>query len=114
MSAPTLSTESGEVWISVLAGQCSIAVAALEDGRGIGQVRLAPVAGFDRASLYGFIHTAVEPGSIVCTGWLNPRRQMKGCRHKRRVKGGAERAGKLLPEVHRVVSPLKRWMLGTH
>lgn len=91
-----------------------IAIAAQKDGRGIGRVRLARIADFDRASLHGFIRGAVEPGSIVCTDGLNSYRQMKGYRHKRRVQGGAERAGKLLPRVHRVVSLLKRWMLGTH
>lgn len=93
-----------------------IAVAAQKDGRGIGRVRLARIADFDRASLHGFIRQSIEPGSIVCTDGLNSYRQMKGYRHRRRVQGEGQgqRAGKLLPRVHRVVSLLKRWMLGTH
>ena len=93
-----------------------IAVAAQKDGGGIGRVRLARIADFDRASLHGFIRQSIEPGSTVCTDGLNSYRQMTGYRHQRRVQGPGQghRAAKLLPRVHRVVSLLKRWMLGTH
>jgi len=92
-----------------------IAVAAQEDGGGIGRIRLRRIPDLTRATLHGFIAQAVEPGSTVRTDGLQAYRGLVGYGHERRVQGpDPEAAGKLLPRVHRVVSLLKRWLLGTH
>jgi transposase-like protein len=92
-----------------------ILVAAEEDGRGIGRIRLRRVPDTSKASLHGFIAQAVEPGSRVRTDGLPSYLGLEGYRHDREVQRqqppGAE---PLLPRVHRVVSLLKRWLLGTH
>ena len=41
-----------------------IVVAAEEDGRSIGRIRLARIPDLTRASLHGFITEAIEPCSI--------------------------------------------------
>lgn len=92
-----------------------IAIAAQEDGKGIGRVRLRRIPDASRQSLHGFIRQSVEPGSTVRTDGLNAYLGLEGCVHDRRVQGpDPEAAGKLMPRVHRVASLLKRWILGTH
>ena len=64
-----------------------------------------------------FVQDSVEPGSIIHTdGWLGylPL-QKKGYEHHvtflcRKKKT----ASQLMPRVHRVISLLKRWLIGTH
>jgi transposase-like protein len=92
-----------------------IAIAAQEDGKGIGRVRLRRIPDASRQSLHGFIRQSVEPGSTVRTDGLNAYLGLEGYTHDRRVQGpDPEAAGKLMPRVHRVASLLKRWLLGTH
>lgn len=92
-----------------------IAVAAEEDGKGIGRIRLRRIPDLTRRTLHGFIDEAIEPGSTVVTDGLKAYRGLIGYTHDGRVQArrpaGAEH---LLPRVHRVVSLLKRWLLGTH
>lgn len=90
-----------------------IIVAAEEDGRGIGRVRLRHIPDFNRQTLHGFIAESVEPGSTVRTDGLNAYRELEGYVHDRQVQRKTEDEH-LLPRVHRVVSLLKRWLLGTH
>lgn len=90
-----------------------IIVAAEEDGQGIGRVRLRRIPDFNRQTLHGFIAESVEPGSTVRTDGLNAYRELQGYVHDRQVQRKAEDEH-LLPRVHRVVSLLKRWLLGTH
>jgi transposase-like protein len=92
-----------------------IAIAAQEDGTGIGRIRLCRVPDLTKATLHGFIAQAVEPGSTVRTDGLNSYLGLEGYAHDRRVQGpDPKAAGKLMPRVHRVASLLKRWLLGTH
>ncbi len=90
-----------------------IIVAAEEDGQGIGRVRLRHIPDFNRQTLHGFIAESVEPGSIVRTDGLNAYRELAGYVHDRQVQRKAQDEH-LLPRVHRVISLLKRWLLGTH
>jgi len=85
-----------------------IAVAAEQDGAGIGRIRMSLIANFDRPTLHGFISENVEPGSTVCTDGLNSYRQMVGYRHERHVQGRYPDTKHLLPRVHQAVSLLKR------
>ncbi len=93
-------------------------VAAVETaGRKIGRVRLRHIPDFSADSLVPFVEASVEPGSEVRTdGWqgYEPLRA-KGYRHRVKVVGpDRTRAGRLFPNVHRVIALLKRWLVGTH
>lgn len=92
-----------------------VAVAAETDGKGIGRIRLRHIPDTRRATLHGFIGQSIEPGSTVVTDGLNAYRNMKGYVHDRQVQRHQPAdADPLLPRVHRVISLLKRWLLGTH
>jgi len=96
--------------------KAKIVVAAQEDGPRLGRVRMRRVPDFSGESLVGFIQRAVEPGSTVHTdGWQAYNGlTAKGYRHEvTPLKGRNEAASQLLPRVHRVVSLLKRWLMGT-
>ena len=100
------------------ANKALVAIAAAEDGEGIGRIRMARIRDASADSLHAFIRSAVVPGSVVHTdAWegytglgqqgyvheiTNVRRQSK------------ETVSQLLPRVHLVASLLKRWLLGTH
>ena len=91
-----------------------IAVAAQEDGAGIGRIRLRHIPDFTKASLHEFIAEAVEPGSTVRTDGLAAYLGLDGYVHDRQIQRHQAEGEHLLPRVHRVVSLLKRWLLGTH
>lgn len=94
-----------------------IVVAAQEDGKGIGRIRMRRVADASAASLQPFVVDTIEAGSLVHTdGWEGYHGlKEKGYRHKVTVlRGKRKSASELLPRVHRVVSLLKRWLMGTH
>jgi transposase-like protein len=94
-----------------------IAVAAEEDGPGIGRIRMRRIADASADSLMPFFEDSVEPGSVVHTdGWLGylPLKG-KGYRHEVTfLKGNSQSAAELMPRVHLAVALLKRWLMGTH
>lgn len=96
-----------------------VVVGAQEDGRKIGRIRMRRIKDASAKSLKPFIQEAIEPGSVVHTdgwsgyAWL----EAAGYVHEATPQGRLEGAGSdqdLLPRVHRVVSLLKRWLIGTH
>lgn len=92
-----------------------LVIASEVDGEGIGRIRLKHIPDTTRATLHGFIAEAIEPGSTVQTDGLQAYRELSGYVHDRRVqKHQPEKAPHLLPRAHRVISLLKRWLLGTH
>lgn len=94
-----------------------IVVGAQEDGKAIGRIRMLRIPDASGESLHSFIMQAIEPGSIIRTdGWEGySGLEAKGYTHEVRViKDSGASAAQLLPRVHRVVSLLKRWILGTH
>lgn len=93
-----------------------IVVAAEEVGRGIGRIRMRRIPDGTAKSLQEFIDDAIEPGSDVHTDGWNGYERVKARYHHRvsYLRGHHELASELLPRVHRVVSLLKRWLLGTH
>ena len=99
-------------------GKSLVVIAAEEDGKGIGRVRLAKIVDASSGSLHRFIRQSIEPGSTVHTDGWAPYRGVErfGYEHRiTRLKGmEKEAAVELLPRVHRVSSLLKRWLLGTH
>ena len=94
-----------------------VVIAAQEDGKGIGRIRMRRIPDASAPSLMPFVEDAIEPGSLVHTdGWsgYDPL-EGKGYRHRiTLLKGRKESASDLLPRVHLVASLLKRWLLGTH
>jgi transposase-like protein len=94
-----------------------IIVAAEEGGRGIGRVRMRRIPDASAPTLQAFIDEVVERGSYIHTdGWDGYERvRSSGYHHDVSfLRGHHELASQLLPRVHRVVSLLKRWLLGTH
>jgi hypothetical protein len=91
-----------------------IIVAAQEDGKGIGRIRLRRIPDLSRATLHGFIARTIEPGSTIRTDGLQAYRELSGYVPDRQVQRRQAEDEHLLPRVHRVVSLLKRWLLGTH
>lgn len=92
-----------------------IMVAAEIDGRNIGRIRLRRVLDLQQRTLHGFIAEMVQPGSTVRTDGLPAYQSLRGYTHDRRVqRRQPDSKPHLLPRAHRVVSLLKRWLLGTH
>lgn len=99
-------------------GKALVAIAAEEDGAGVGRIRLARITDASTPSLHGFIERAIAPGSTVHTDGWAPYQGLEKLGYFHiitRLKGrGKEAAVESLPRVHRVASLLKRWLLGTH
>jgi transposase-like protein len=91
-----------------------IAIAAEENGRGIGRIRLRRIAAATKVVLHGFIAEAIEPGSTVRTDGLRAYLGMQGYVHDQQIQRRQPEGEHLLPRVNRVASLLKRWLLGTH
>jgi transposase-like protein len=94
-----------------------VVVAAEEDGKGIGRIRLGAIPDASGICLLGFVGETIEPGSKVHTdGWEGYGGLAgKGYRHEvSNISSSGKEAHELLPRVHRVASLLKRWLLGTH
>jgi transposase-like protein len=94
-----------------------IVVAAQQDGEGIGRIRMRRIPDASAKSLMPFVEETIEPGSVVHTdGWLGyVPLEGKGYRHRVTfLRGKKQSPSELMPRVHRVVSLLKRWLLGTH
>jgi hypothetical protein len=108
--------DSQGLWVSQ---KMAVVIAAEEDGRGIGRIRLARIDSPTKDVLHDFALAMIAPGSFVHTdgrtAWKGLQRL--GYRHKQTVllgKKDKNAASRLLPRVHRVASLLKRWLLGTH
>jgi len=95
----------------------AIVVGAVEvRGKASGRVRLKVVPDVSGPSLTGFVKANVAPGALVLTdGWQGyaPLSGM-GYKHRPRTQGPRERAGKILPLIHRAFGNLKTWLRGTH
>jgi transposase-like protein len=96
-------------------GKALVLIAAQEDGKRIGRIRVRRVADAAGQSLEPALWEMVEPGSTVRTdGWggYNGLTEL-GYRH-RVVQQNAHLGDNLLPMVNLAASLLKRWLLGTH
>jgi transposase-like protein len=94
-----------------------IVVAAEAVGHGIGRIRMRRIPDASAASLQAFIGDVITPGTVVRTdGWHGYDHVARNGYHHEitRLRGDHELAVARLPRVHRVVSLLKRWLLGTH
>ena len=94
-----------------------IAVAAEEVGKGIGRIRMKRILDASSQSLHPFVEESIEPCSVIHTdGWEGySGLEKKGYIHEITIlRNQKQSASTLLPHVHRVVSLLKRWLMGTH
>jgi len=94
-----------------------VVVAAQEDGPGIGRIRMRQIIDASAGSLIPFIKDSVRLGSTIHSdGWLGyAPLDRNGYQHGVTfLKGKKKTPSELLPRVHRVISLLKRWLLGTH
>src|ERR1035438_1506776 len=94
-----------------------IAVAAEENGEGIGRIRIRRVKDVSGASLLPFVQSAVVPGAVVHTdGWSGyAGLTAAGYKHEVTVVSASpDPAHVVMPRVHNIAALLKRWMLGTH
>jgi len=100
-----------------IVGKALVVVAAEQDGRGIGRIRLGHIPDASSASLLPFIRDSIEPGSTVHTDGWRGYLPLTATEYPHRIsnqKGQPKLASQLLPRVHQVISLLKRWLLGTH
>jgi transposase-like protein len=94
-----------------------VVVAAQENGPGIGRIRMRHIVDASAASLMPFVQDSLAPGSVIHTdGWLGylPL-ESKGYEHEVTfLKAKKKTPSELMPRVHRVISLLNRWLIGTH
>ena len=79
-----------------------IVIAAQEDGKGIGHIRLRQIPDASAESLHTFVRESIQPGSVVHTdGWSGySGLSAKGYLHEVTViKGKKETASEMLPRV---------------
>lgn len=94
-----------------------VAIAAEENGKGIGRIRLRRVVDVSGASLLPFVQSAVAPGAVVHTdGWSGySGLAALGYKHEVTVIGASpDPSHVVMPRVHNIAAHLKRWLLGTH
>ena len=101
-----------------LGDKALVAIAAEENGAGIGRIRLGVIPQATRPHLHQFIQQSILPGSVVHTDGFPAYLGLEplGFKHQATVLlgRGEDAASRLLPRVHRIASLLKRWLLGTH
>lgn len=96
----------------------SIVVVAVEiRGRGSGRIRMSRVADVSGDSLSSFVKASVCPGAVIHTdGWAGYSGMGKlGYVHRpTNISASGNPAHVVMPRVHRVISLVDRWWLGTH
>lgn len=81
----------------------------------IGRIRLKRVADASARSLQGAIQYGIDPGSTVCTDEWNGYNDLSTIGYAHEIIRDDKAVGEnLLPGPNRVVSLLKRWLLGTY
>ena len=95
-----------------------VIIAAQEDGKSIGRIRMACIADASAKSINPFVNEAIEIESTIHTdGWEGYSELKKlGYNHEITIlkNRGKHAAIQCLPRVHRVSALLKRWLLGTY
>lgn len=97
-------------------GKVLIVVAVEVLGRRTGRTRLAKIPDASSNCLISFIEENIEPSSIIITdGWPSYNDiANRGYKHKVQKATIKDEDQEVLPNVHRIASLLKRWLLGTH
>jgi ISXO2-like transposase domain len=96
-------------------GKVLVLVAAPEEGKRIGRIRLRRITDASRRTLEAAVAGMVAPGSSVRTdgGRGDNRWEARGYSHEV-IRQETALGDNLLPMANRVASLLKRWLLGTH
>lgn len=98
-------------------GKSLIAVAVEVKGRKTGRARMSKISDASSNSLKSFIKLNIEPSSTIITdGWpsYSGLENMGYIHEIQRSVVKEEEQEEILPNVHRIASLLKRWLLGTH
>ena len=97
-------------------GKSIIVVGVEVTGRKTGRVRLAKIPDASSNSLNKFIESNIEKASTIITdkwpGYIEL--ESMGYIHETQKATAKDEDQEVLPNVHRIASLLKRWMLGTH
>ena len=96
-------------------GKTLVLIAAQEDGKITGRIRLKQISDASAESLEGAVQETVEQGAVVKTDDWNGYNGIKslGYRHQI-VRKTATIGDNLLPLCHREAALIKRWLTGTH
>ena len=96
-------------------GKSLVIIAVEVKGNKTGRARLARIPDASSDSLEEFIKNNIDGSSTVITdGWAGYNGVSKLVDEHRVHKGMLDDNDEVLPNVHRVASLLKRWLLGTH
>jgi len=90
-----------------------IIVAAEADGDGIGRIRMKRIPDLTGANVRQFITRSIQTGSTIRTDGLRSYHGQDAYLHTPVVQHDPKK-GTGLNRVHRVISLLKRWLMGTH
>ena len=92
-----------------------VIVAAEKNGPGIGRIRMRRVRDGSAKSIHPFVRESIEPGSTLLTDDWQGYAGLEGYRREiKQIAHSGKKASDLMPRAHRVVSLLKRWLMGTH
>lgn len=92
-----------------------VLIAAQEDEKITGRIRLKQVADASGKSLEGAVQEMVEPGAVVKTDDWNGYNGLKSLGYRHRIIRKTATVGdNLLPLCHREAALIKRWLAGTH
>ena len=96
-------------------GKTLVLIAAQEDGKITGRIRLKQIADVSAESLEIAVQDMVEPGTVIKTdGWKGYNGlDSLGYKHQI-VRKTATIGDNLLPLCHREAALIKRWLAGTH
>ncbi len=97
-------------------GKSLIAVAVEVKGRKTGRVRISKIPDASSKSLIEFIEKNIENSSTIITDEWPSYNKLKDMDyiHKTEKATSIDEDKEVLPNVHRIASLLKRWLLGTH
>jgi len=97
-------------------GKCLVIIAVEIKEYGLGRVRMSVIPNATHKSLKKFITANIESGSHLITDGWKSYIKMKDAGYEHTVinKNTAMDPENLTPNVHRIASLLKRWLLGTH
>jgi transposase-like protein len=94
-----------------------VLVASEIRGEAIGRIRMRRVANGSATLIHSFVIDSIEPASVLYTDdWQGyAGLEKKGYQHQiKQIAHSGHTASELMPRVHRAVSLLKRWLMGTH
>lgn len=94
-----------------------VAVALERDEGSVGRLRMAVIPDSSSSTLHAFIRRNIAHGSIVVTDAWKGYRNLEGYEHIALNQAEMSREGlppNAVPGVHRIISNLKAWIIGTH